>query len=156
MTRIQIELPEHFAFATEIPLYFHHINSGGHLDNALLLSLVSEARVRYFKTQGSQELDAIGLIMIVADAAVQYKSEAFYGEVMVVEMTPMHFHRKGFDLVYRMCDKASGREVARGKSGMLCFDHGLRKTAPMPESFVQRMAATAVADQRPPAEAARR
>jgi acyl-CoA thioester hydrolase len=44
MPRIQIDIPEHFAYSTEITLYLSHMNYAGHLDNALLLSLVSEAR----------------------------------------------------------------------------------------------------------------
>ncbi len=139
MSRIQISLPERFIFSTEIPLYISHINYGGHLDNALLLTVVSEARVRFFKFLGYTELDVEGIGVVMADAAVQYKSEAFHGEVMVVEMTPLNFHGKGFDLVYRMRDKATGREVARGKSGMLFFDYSQRKVMPVPEGFLQRV-----------------
>ena len=47
MARIKIDLPESFTFSTEIPIYIGHINYGHHLDNAALISLVSEARVRY-------------------------------------------------------------------------------------------------------------
>jgi 4-hydroxybenzoyl-CoA thioesterase len=139
MSRIQISLPERFIFSTEIPLYISHINYGGHLDNALLLTVVSEARVRFFKFLGYTELDVEGIGVVMADAAVQYKSEAFHGEVMVVEMTPLNFHGKGFDLVYRMRDKATGRDVARGKSGMLFFDYSQRKVMPVPEGFLQRV-----------------
>jgi len=89
MSRIQISLPERFIFSTEIPLYISHINYGGHLDNALLLTVVSEARVRFFKSLGYTELDVEGIGVVMVDAAVQYKSEAFHGEVMVVEMTPL-------------------------------------------------------------------
>lgn len=139
MSRIQISLPERFIFSTEIPLYISHINYGGHLDNALLLTVVSEARVRFFKFLGYTELDVEGIGVVMADAAVQYKSEAFHGEVMVVEMTPLNFHGKGFDLVYRIRDKATSREVARGKSGMLFFDYSQRKVMPVPEGFLQRV-----------------
>ena len=41
MARIQIELPEYFEFSTEITLYLSHMNYGGHLDNALLLTVIS-------------------------------------------------------------------------------------------------------------------
>jgi len=61
MARIQIDLPEHFLFSTEIPIYIGHINYGHHLDNALLLQLVSEARVRFFKSLGYTELDIEGV-----------------------------------------------------------------------------------------------
>ena len=48
MPRIQYSLPEQFVFSTDMQIYTSHINWGGHLDNAQLLTLVSEARVRFF------------------------------------------------------------------------------------------------------------
>jgi len=141
MARIQIDLPEQFRFSTEIPLYIGHINYGGHLDNALLLSLVSEARVRFFKSLGYSELDVEGVGIVVADAAVQYKAEAFHGETMVVAMTPVDFNKYGCDLVWQMTDQASGREVARGKTGILFFDYGPRKVARVPEGFLAKVQA---------------
>jgi len=140
MARIHIELPEHFGFSTELPLYMSHINYGGHLDNALLLTLVSEARVRFFKMLGYRELDIEGVGIVVADAAVQYKSEAFPGEVMVVQMTADDFGKFGCDLLWRMSDKASGREVARGKTGIVFLDYGTRKIAPVPQGFRDKLA----------------
>lgn len=139
MARIDIQLPERFVFSTEIPLYIGHMNYGGHLDNALLLTIVSEARVRFFKSLGYAELDVEGAGIIVADAAVQYRSEAFHGETMVVAMTPQDFNKYGCDLVYRMSDLASGREVARGKTGIVFFDYAARKLTTVPEKFRQRI-----------------
>ena len=52
MARVIIELPEHFLFTTDIPIYIGHINYGHHLDNAALIGLLSEARVRFFKSLG--------------------------------------------------------------------------------------------------------
>ncbi|HNQ77026.1 MAG TPA: thioesterase family protein [Pseudothauera hydrothermalis] len=138
MARIQIDLPEHFAFATDITLYLSHINYGGHLDNALLLTVVSEARVRWLKSMGYGELDVEGLGIIVADAALQYKSEAFHGETMRVEMAAREFGKYGCDLVWRMNERDSGREVARGKTGIVFFDYGARKVAAVPEGFRRR------------------
>ena len=100
MPRIQIDLPERFAFSTEITLYLGHMNYAGHLDNALLLAVVSEARLRFFKSLGYTELDVEGLGIVVADVAVQYRSEAFHGEVMVVRMTASDFGSKGCDLLW--------------------------------------------------------
>ena len=135
MARIKIELPETFPFSTEITLYLSHMNYGGHLDNALLLTVVSEARARFFKSLGYTELDVEGVGIVVSDAAVQYKSEAFHGEVMVVRMVADDFNKYGCDLLWRMDDQASGREVARGKTGIVFFDYSLRKVAQVPENF---------------------
>jgi 4-hydroxybenzoyl-CoA thioesterase len=140
MARIQIDLPGHFGFATEIAIYISHINYGNHLDNTALLALVSEARVRFFKSLGYSELDVEGVGIIVADAAVQYRSEAFHGEVLVFSLTAHDFNRYGCDLVWQVAERDSGREVARGKHGIIFFDYATRKPAPVPPAFAARFA----------------
>lgn len=140
MARIKIDLPEHFAFSTELPLYLSHINYGNHLDNALLLTIVSEARFRFFKSLGYTELDVDGVGILVADAAVQYRSEGHHGETMRVQMTADDFGKYGFDLLWRMDDVASGREVARGKTGIVFFDYTARQIAHVPAGFAQKFA----------------
>jgi 4-hydroxybenzoyl-CoA thioesterase len=135
MPRIQIDIPERFSFSTELTLYLSHMNYAGHLDNALLLSVVSEARARFFQSLGYTELDVEGLGIVVADAALQYKSEAFHGEVMVVRMTASDFGSKGCDLLWCMNEKSSQREVARGKTGVVFFDYACRKVAGVPDEF---------------------
>lgn len=138
MARIQIELPEQFPFETDITLYLSHMNYGNHLDNALLLAVVSEARLRFLKSMGYSELDVEGLGIIVADAAVQYKSEGLHGEIMRVEMAASEFGKYGCDLYWRMSEAGSAREVARGKTGIVFFDYSARKVAPMPAGFRSR------------------
>ena len=135
MPRIKIELPETFTFSTEITLYQIHMNYGGHLDNALLLTVVSEARQRFFKSLGYNELNVEGVGIIIADAALQYKSEAFHGEIMVVRMAVTKFSKSGCTVVWHMSERTSGREVARGKTGIVFFDYAARKVAPVPETF---------------------
>ncbi|MDP3539611.1 MAG: thioesterase family protein [Azonexus sp.] len=139
MPRIKIELPDHFIFSTEIPIYISYINYGHHLDNAALISMVSEARVRFFQSLGYKELDVEGVGIVVADVAAQYRSEAFHGETMVVEMGANDFNKFGCDLVWRLSDKATGREVARGKHGIVFFDYTARKPTSAPAAFVAKV-----------------
>ncbi len=153
MARIQFELPEQFLFSTDIPIYISHVNQGGHLDNAQLLSLVSEARLRFFRWLGYRgELDIEGLSIVVGDMLAQYKSEAFYGETLQIDMVPDDFNKYGFDLVFRLTDKQSGREVARGKTGVVFVSEGLgghAKVTPLPTGFLARLAdRSGTADQR--------
>lgn len=141
MPRIQFTLPERFAFSTEIQIYISHVNQGGHLDNAQLLTLVSEARVRFFKSLGYRESDVAGHPIVVGDMVAQYKSEGFHGETMRVSMLPQDFNKYGFDLVYRMDEPVSGREVARGKIGIVFIDRQTRRVAPVPPLLMERLAA---------------
>lgn len=139
MARIQIDLPARFSFSTEVPLYAMHINRGNHLDNALLLTIVTEARIRYFRFLGDYtEEDVEGCGITVADVAVQYRSEGFFGDVMVVEMAFREPNKYGGDLVWRMCAQSDGREVARGKTGIVFLDYAQRKVVPVPQAFLNR------------------
>ncbi len=149
MARIVFDLPAHFVFSTEMQIYISHVNQGGHLDNAQLLTLVSEARVRFFQSLGYPEADVGGLSIVVGDIVAQYKSEGFHGETMRVEMTPADFNRYGFDLVFRMTEKTGGREVARGKIGIVFIGKADRTVAPIPASIVQLLQQRAAAGTRP-------
>ena len=141
MPRIQFTLPDRFTFATDMQVYISHVNQGGHLDNAQLLTLVSEARVRFFKSLGYTEGNVAGHPIVVGDIVAQYKSEAFHGETMRVSMVPQDFNRYGFDLVFQMACPSSDREVARGKIGIVFIDLASRKVAPVPPAFLAKVAA---------------
>ena len=137
MNRIKINLPENFKFKTEIPLRITDINYGGHLGNDKVLSLIQEARVRYLKECGYSEMDVEGFGTIMIDAAVEYKSESFYGDVILIEVIAGDFDKLGFDMFYRLSNKESGKEIARAKTGIVIFDYKKRKIAPIPERFIQ-------------------
>lgn len=135
MPRVQIQLPDYFPVRIELPLFNFHINEAGHADNVLLLTFVNEGRAALFKHLGYALGDIEGVGTVLADAAVQYRSEAFYGETLVVEAAPGPLTRSGGSAYYRVSDKASGREVLRVKNGFVFFDYASRKVHPVPEAF---------------------
>ncbi len=132
MPRVIFELPDHFAFSTEVQIYISHVNQGGHLDNAQLLSLVSEARLRFFQEIGFPEPELPDVSIVVGDIVAQYKSEGFHGEVMCIRMTPADFNRYGFDLGFSVTETSQGREVARGKTGIAFVSKTSRSVVPIP------------------------
>jgi len=133
--RVRIELPDTLPFATELPVLIEHINEGQHLDNARLLGLVAEGRCRLLAALGFSQVDIGGAGIILADAAVQYRSEAFHGEVLRCAFGLADPHRYGFDLVWQLTETGTGREVARGKHGVVAFDYTARRKTPVPEQF---------------------
>lgn len=138
MPRIRIDLPERFTFSTEIPVLAHHVNWAGHVDNAQLVALISEARMAYFAGLGYSQENVEGVGTIVADMAVQYVSEAFEGETLVFEMVADDFNKYGADLVCRVRHRDTGREVARAKIGFVFFDYTMRQIATAPARFLER------------------
>lgn len=135
MPRLQLALPERFAYSTDVSVYIGHINVGGHVDNALMLSLVAEARARYFAALGYGEDAVEGLATTITDVLWLYKAEAFHGDVLSVEMIADDYNKYGFDLLYRITRKSDGREIGRGKHGLVFIDLQQRKVALVPSAF---------------------
>jgi 4-hydroxybenzoyl-CoA thioesterase len=136
---VNIELPERFLFTTELALRISDINYGGHLGNDAVLSLAHEARMRFLRSYGWSEQDVAGSGIIMSDAAVVYLSEAFYGDILVIDVTVGDLDGVHCDLLYRMVHKTSGREVARVKTGIVFFDYSRRKPARVPDEFRKRL-----------------
>jgi len=139
MARIKIELPEKFIFKTEIPIRITDINYGGHLGNDSLLSIIHEARVRFLNHLGYSESNVEGAGIIMIDAAIQYKSEGFYGDVLLAEVTVTDFTGIGCDFVYRLSNKNTRKEIAAAKTGIVFFNYEKRKTAPVPSEFKKKI-----------------
>ena len=139
MSRIKIALPEKFIFKTEIPIRITDINYGGHLGNDSLLSIIHEARVRFLKHLEYSESNVEGNGIIMIDAGVQYKSEGFYGDELLVEVAVSDFTGIGCDFVYRLTNKESNKEIAVAKTGIVFFDYEKRKTAPVPLEFKKKI-----------------
>ena len=134
MARVKIPVPSGFHFNTTIPVRISDINYGGHLGNDSVISLVHEARMQYLQQHGFTELAFGGVGLIMADLAVEFKAEGFYGDQIQVAVTSTEFTRVGFDIIYELSKEAAGKKliVALVKTGMICYDYGARKVASLP------------------------
>ncbi|WP_269532201.1 thioesterase family protein [Chitinimonas sp. BJYL2] len=139
MARVKLDLPERFAFVTTLDVGIGHINYGGHLGNDSALTLIHEARMRYLKSLGFTELDIGGLGLILCDAVIVYKSQAFWGEQLRAEVTAADFNKYGCDLFYRLSQASDDREVLRAKTGVVFFDYQQQKPAAVPVVFLDAM-----------------
>lgn len=141
MARIQIQLPDKFLYQTEIVVRITDMNYGGHLGYDTLLTLLQEARVNFYRSLGiKDELSLEGTVgQVIADVGVQYKSEVFFGDTLIVQLGVTDIHKIGFDMVYRVTQKTSGKEVAIAKTGIVCLDYATRKIAPVPASLLLKL-----------------
>jgi acyl-CoA thioesterase FadM len=139
MARVKVALPDTFSFATEIPVRITDLNYGGHLGNDALLSILHEARVHFLRSLGLESdydpVSKLGLIMV--DVAMEYKGEAFHGDVLRIDVAAADVNKYGFDVVYHV--HKAGKEVARAKTGMLCFDYNTHKLRQLPESIAAQL-----------------
>jgi acyl-CoA thioesterase FadM len=142
MARIKIDLPARFAFTCSIPVRISDINYGGHVGNDAILSLVHEARLQYLRHHGYSELNLEGAGLIMADAAIEFRQELFYGEQVLISVTAAEWSRIGFDLYYKLEKKKNDDStvlVAAVKTGMVCYDYNQKKVTAVPAAVIARM-----------------
>jgi acyl-CoA thioester hydrolase len=130
MARLHINLPEKFLFSTEIAVRVSDLNYGGHV-----------ARMQFYRNLGfKDETSFEGSVgQIIVDASVQYKAESFLGDVLVVRIAAEDLTRFGFDLLYHVKNKATDQEVARGKTGIVCFDYSRKKVVSIPSPLLTKL-----------------
>lgn len=141
MARVRIAIPVTFRFSTLIPVRITDLNYGGHVGNDSILSLFHEARLQYLQNAGYSELNLGGPGLIMADAALEFKAELFYGEELRAWVAAAEFSRAGFTLYYKLEKQVAGKNilVALGKTGMICYDYTTRKIAALPNEVMQKL-----------------
>jgi acyl-CoA thioesterase FadM len=135
MARVIVELPPSFLFSFELPLRHVDMNDAGHLGNERILMFAQETRKRWLAGHGLKELDLGGAGLIVADAAIVYVAEAHAGDVLRCELGVGEVKNRSAELLYRFTEVASGREIARAKTAVLCFDYATRTVVPLTQGL---------------------
>lgn len=141
MARIKIQLPDHFSFSCSIPIRITDMNYGGHAGNDTILSIIHEARMQFLQSFGYTEMQFGGVGMIMADAAIEFKSELFYGDIVMASVAAGEVSKIGFELVYRLEKEMNGKKilVAIAKTGMICYDYEKKKISSVPEEAKRRL-----------------
>lgn len=137
MPRIKLDMPEEYIFSTEIMVRITDLNYGNHLANDTLLSLLHEARVRFLASLGYTELNVAGAGIIMADAALVYKNQAYYGDSLRIDIAVGDFSRKSCDLFYRITNQEQ-KLIANCKTGIVFFDYRQSKPVSAPAPFREK------------------
>src|SRR5580698_5137530 len=141
MARIKIEMPEHFSFITYMPIRITDLNYGGHVGNDMILSIIHETRVQFLQHYGYKEFDLEGAGLIMSDVMIEFKNEIFYGDKIKASVTTAEFSKVRFEIFYKL-EKETGEKntvVANAKTGMVCYDYGLKKIVNVPESVIDKL-----------------
>jgi YbgC/YbaW family acyl-CoA thioester hydrolase len=137
MKRLHIEFPGNSIFKTQIKLRITDINYGNHLGNDALISIIHEARVQMLQHFGFSEMDIGGAGIIMSNLAVQYKSQAFYGDVLLLEMAIDDFSATACTMYYKV--SCNDKMIALAQTGIVCYDYAKEKVTALPQVFIKAM-----------------
>ena len=138
MARVKITIPEKWLFDCTIPVRITDINYGQHLGNDALVSMLHEVRVQWLQALNYSELNIEGYGLIMADLAVMYKNESFYGDLLLFKLYMGETSAVSFELVYEVINLQQ-KQIAIAKTGMVCFNYTLKKASALPIPFLQKI-----------------
>lgn len=141
MARLIIELPPAFYFSTNIAVRITDINYGGHAGNDTILSLVHEARMQFLNSLGYTEMNCGGIGLIMADAAVEFKKELFYPDVVIISIAANLLSKISIELFYKMEKQEEGKPVivAKAKTTMIGYNYTAKKVASFPQEVIEKI-----------------
>lgn len=133
--RVKLILPtKFFPGVYTVPVRITDINYGNHTGNDSIVSIIHEARMQWLNSLGFTELNINGTGLIMADLALTFLQESFYGDIINIRMGVAAISGVSFDLYYELTVMRNGiqTEIARAKTGMVCFNYGVKKIAAIP------------------------
>jgi len=139
--RIKIIMNTPVVFTSMIKVRISDINYGGHVGNDSILSIIHEARLAFLNQWGFTEMNAGGCGLIMADSAIQYKAESFYGDVIEVAISIDDIKTVSFDMYYKLQAKRENETkiIAMAKTGMITFDYHTRSIVTIPDLLKDKL-----------------
>jgi acyl-CoA thioesterase FadM len=136
MARLQLEFPEdQYYFSTPLPVRITDINSGQHLGNDSMISMISEARAQFLHEYGVVETERDGTGIIVTDLVTTYRAEAHARDTLLFEVGVMDFNKYGGDITFRITRPRDKTLIAMAKSGFVFFNYKTSQVVNMPTEF---------------------
>lgn len=117
---------------------FRDLDPMGHVNNAVFLTYIEQARVAFFAAAGAaSELEEMN--MVVARIEIDFKEPVRLGQEVEVSVRASRFGEKSFDFEYVL--RVDGEVVAEAKSVQVAYDYERREPMAVPEEWRERLAA---------------
>ncbi|MCB1616448.1 MAG: thioesterase family protein [Pseudomonadales bacterium] len=134
---VDIALPENYIFSTDITVYINDLAGGLHVGNHVLISYLNEAQMRLISALGFPTLLVNNCITYNVDLTAQYRAEARYGDPIFIQAAICNLQEKGYDIIFRMSNKNTAKEILRAKAGMVFVDQKMGKVVSIPDAFIK-------------------
>lgn len=124
-----------FRYVTEVPVRFRDIDPMNHVNNALYVTYVEQARAEYYE-------DVIGLTLgeadtVLAHLEVDYVEPIELGDVVEVRMRTEELGTSSLPMTYEL--RVDGDVVATAETVQVAFDRDSGEPVPVPEEWRERI-----------------
>jgi len=139
MPRVKVSNPEQFIFSMERNVGISDLNYAKHLDSVAMVNVLHEARLQFLASLGFTEANIFGLGLVITDIAIDFRSESFAGDHLIIDVGVDDFNRYGFDICMQVTNSALDTIVCQAKFGVVFFDFDKHQIAEVPSAFMSHL-----------------
>jgi acyl-CoA thioester hydrolase len=135
--------PTSFKHKSAVYIRFSDLDALGHVNNAIYLTYMEQARVLYFDEVIRPKIDWNKAGFILANAHVDYIKPILMNDKITILARVNRFGNKSFDMEYLFMRAVgdSFEPVAKGLTVLVAFDYETQESIGIPEAWKQTMLA---------------
>ena len=127
-----------FDYEHEIEVRFRDCDLLGHVNNAVYLSYLEQARIGYWQRLNGSA--GVPRSFILARAECDYRAPATLGDRLVVRVAVAAVGRTSFTLDYEVLNARTRQVVATAKTVQVMYDYSAGRSIPIPDDVRAKLA----------------
>ena len=138
-------MTDEFRHRTRLDVRFRDVDAFGHVNNAVFLSYIEQARIRYLAESLELSIsltDARELPLILARTEIDYRAPIFFGEQVEVGTRIDWIGGSSFSMSHHLTAGSDARLVAEVATILVCYDYAAAHPMPVPDQWRARLQAT--------------
>jgi acyl-CoA thioester hydrolase len=125
---------EGFDFMHRETVRFRDVDALGHVNNAVFLTYLEEARIAFLVPLGAEVSN-----MILARVEIDFRAPLRMGDEIEIGVRPANVGTKSFELEYEV--RTGDAVAAEAKTVLVSFDYASGRSIELPESWREALAA---------------
>lgn len=123
-----------FRFSTTLEVRWRDLDALGHVNNAVYLTYLEQARVHYLRELGLATGSPDDIGMILAEVTCTYRAPLSLGEQVTIRVRVSELRNSSFIFEYRV-EGGDGRLAATARSVQVCYDYQAGHAVPIPDRW---------------------
>lgn len=126
-----------YTFSTDIEVHLRDIDRGDHVNNAVLVAYLQQARIEYLDELVGYLDDDI--YIVVATLELEFNRPITWGDTVTIDLRVPELGTSSFRIEYRV--RVGDVTAATGETLMVTYDRAAEESIPMPAAWRDRIAA---------------
>ena len=128
-------------FSHTLEVRFRDCDAMGHVNNAVYLTYLEQARFAYWRWLWGSDMEALpqgtpGVIL--ARAEIDYRRPAKYGDVLEIRISLEKLGRSSITSTYEVLNR-KGELIANARTVLVTYDYKAGASVPIPEDIKARI-----------------